>query len=189
MQYPSMFSLEKNLSHILEKGHIKKVLDLWTGNWYFSVFCASYTCKVIAIDTQKMSPKYPEYLKSHPHIMFYQEDINDTNKSYMKDTYDLILLFNVVVFLDKKYFLEYLFPKYLERLNIWGTLCLTFFFEDDETMKSEQSLSFFDFKDLQPPTMHYAVQNTQDAYVEDFHKPYGKHFHHIWYIEIMRMEE
>lgn len=183
----SMFSLEQNLTKLLWTTHPKTVLDLGTGNGDFSVLCASYGCDVVAIDFQKQKNWiYPEYLVSHPHIQFFNADITETDHLSFHQTYDLILLFNVIVFLEKQTFLDTLLPFYLGCLTMWGKLCLTFFFADDETMSAHQNLSFYTFKDFILP-MWYKVVVQQDEMMEDCHKPLGKHLHHIWYMEIEKI--
>ncbi|MDR0650398.1 MAG: class I SAM-dependent methyltransferase [Candidatus Peribacteria bacterium] len=181
-----MFSLERNLASLLEQGEIKTVLDLGAGTGTYSIFCASYGCKVIAVDTQTMKQwKYPDYLLTHPNIIFYNSDINHLSQSYLDQSYDLILLFNVVPFIDKQHFLQLLLPHYLDKLTGKGKLCLTFFFADDETMSQHQPLAFYSLSDFVLPK-GYKTMVQQNEKVEDIHPPYGKHKHHIGYIEISK---
>lgn len=178
--------LAENIAHLFWNHTITSVLDLGAGKWNWSVFCASYGAKVIAIDNQsKALWRFPEYLTSHPSITFLEADINDLNLNFHQ-TFDLILLFNVIVFMKKKFFLEKILPHYLEKLHIWGKLCLTFFFADDQTMGSNPKLSFYSFEDFKVP-QGYRIAQQKEKTEQDHHAPYGEHQHHLWYVEIAKV--
>lgn len=178
--------LAENIAHLFWNHTITSVLDLGAGKWNWSVFCASYGAKVVALDNgSKELWTFPEYLKQHPLITFLSGDIKDFYPDN-DQTFDLILLFNVIVFLKKKIFLENILPFYLDKLTNWGTLCLTFFFCDDETMGKNPYLSFYDFQDFKLPDW-YVIQKQQETKELDDHPPYDKHQHHIGYLEIARV--
>lgn len=178
--------IAENIATIFSLKQITSVLDLGAGNGKRSLFSASYGAKVIAIDNQSMPLwQFPKYLKTHPSITFLQADIRDLNLNF-NQSFDLILLFNVIVFLKKKFFLEQILPYYLEKLNQWGVLCLSFFFDDDPTMSINQKLSFYVFKDFKLPK-GYIIQKQEEKILQDNHIPDGEHEHHVWYIEIIKV--
>lgn len=183
----NMFDINLYLSNIFNNHNIRSVLDLWWGNWKYSVYAASYGCNVVAVDSNNMQGYlYPIYLKQHPKITFIQEDIIRFITDHPKEkTYDLIMIINVIVFLEKKIFMKIL-PKILDLLHDKWTLVISFFFEDDETMSKNTKLSFYEFDDFVLPKW-YQIFRKEDEMVEDIHKPYGAHKHHIWYIEIQKV--
>lgn len=109
--------LEEKVAKLFNEQNIASVLDLGAGTGKWSIFSASYGAKVIAIDNQsKALWQFPEYLKNHPSITFLEADIRNLNLSFHQG-FDLILLFNVIVFLEKKVFVEQILPYYLSQLN------------------------------------------------------------------------
>lgn len=177
-----MFDLEEYLSSIFNKQTIENVLDLWAGSWRYSIYVASYGSKVLAVDNRKMKWYiYPQFLENHPKISFFEDDILHFLHGH-HDKYDLILLFNVIVFLNKTEFLSML-PKVFEMLKPGWILSVSFFFADDETMSQNKELSFYNFNDFILPSW-FSITRTENELVEEAHKPYWLHTHHIGYIEI-----
>lgn len=180
--------LEEKLARLFNKQNIASVLDLGAGRGRWSIFCASYGAKVIAIDNQsKVLWQFPEHLKNHPSITFLEADIKDLNLNF-NQTFDLILLFNVVVFVEKRIVLDQILPHYLSQLNPEGRLCLTFFFFDDQTMGVNQKFSFYTFEDFQLPE-GYTLTHCEEKYLQDSHPPYGEHQHHLDYLEIIKKQK
>ena len=163
-----------------------KVLDLWAGYGRYSIFCASYGHKVIAIDNEsKENWLWPDYLLNHPNISFIKSDIRELPENILREKYNLILIFNVIVFLKKKFFLDVLLPQYLDLLDEWWVLCLSFFFADDEDMSKNQLLSFYSFDDFALDDKKFSV-NMEEFFVKENHAPIGEHTHHIGYVEIKK---
>ncbi len=109
--------LEEKVAKLFNEQNIASVLDLGAGTGKWSVFCASYGAKVVALDNgSKELWTFPEYLKQHPLITFLSGDIKDCYPDN-DQTFDLILLLNVIVFLKKKFFLENILPFYLDKLT------------------------------------------------------------------------
>lgn len=163
-----------------------RILDLWAGDGRYSIFCASYGHRVTAIDNEsKENWLWPEYLLNHPNISFIKWDIRELPENILKEKYDIILIFNVIVFLKKKFFLETLLPQYLDLLKKWGILCLTFFFADDEDMSKNQLLSFYSFEDFSFDEKKFSV-NKEEFHIKENHAPIGEHTHHIGYLEIRK---
>lgn len=180
--------LEEKLATLFHHQKISSVLDLGAGNGRRSIFCASYGAKVVAIDNQsKPDRQFPEYLTLHPAIHFFQADLKELPRP-CDQRYDLILLFNVIIFLKKSFVLSQLLPYALSQLNPGGRLCLTFFFSDDETMGVNQKLSFYTFEDFQLPE-GYTVETAEEKYLQDSHLPYGEHQHHLGYLEIIKKQK
>ena len=178
--------LEERLATLFHHQKISSVLDLGAGDGRRSIFCASYGAKVVAIDNQsKPDRQFPEYLTLHPAIHFFQADLKELPRP-CDQRYDLILLFNVIIFLKKSFVLSQLLPYALSQLSQWGMLCLTFFFADDQTMGVNQKLSFYTFEDFKVP-QGYCIECQEEQFEQDHHAPYGEHQHHIGYIELAKI--
>ena len=179
--------LSEKLSTLMNKyPRPSKILDLWAGEWKYSIFCASYGNKVIAVDNEwNNNWLWPDYLLNHPNISFIKWDIRELPNEVLNDKYNIILLYNVIVFLKKKFFLEVLLPQYLDLLDKWWVISLSFFFDDDETMSKNNLLSFYSFEDFDVLD-NIIIETKDEIYVEESHEPVGKHTHHIWYLEIKR---
>ena len=109
--------LEEKLATLFHHQKISSVLDLGAGNGRRSIFCASYGAKVVAIDNQsKPNRQFPEYLTLHPAIHFFQADLKELPRP-CDQRYDLILLFNVIIFLKKSFVLSQLLPSALSQLS------------------------------------------------------------------------
>ena len=179
--------LEEKLATLFHHQKISSVLDLGAGDGRRSIFCASYGAKVVAIDNQsKPDWQFPTYLTLHPAIHFFQADLKELPRP-CDQRYDLILLFNVIIFLKKNFVLSQLLPYALSQLSPWGRICLTFFFADDQTMGVNQKLSFYTFEDFQL-IEGYALMHCEEKYLQDSHPPYGEHQHHLGYLEIIKKE-
>lgn len=178
----------EQLSKILCKLKDKSdVLDLWAWDGKYSIFCASFWTHVFAIDNgSKPTWKWPKYLINHPNITFEQWDIRALPKSLLIKKYWLIILFNTIVFLKKKLFIENLLPQYLSLLKKNWVICLSFFFDDDETMSKNWCLSFYSFDDFLWNNT-YIVENKQEFFIHENHEPEGDHTHHIWYLELKKI--
>ncbi len=163
------------------------ILDLWAWDWRYSIFCASFWNKVIALDNEsKENWLRPEYLQWHPNIKFINADLRELPESILSWEYSLILLLNVVPFLKKKFFLELLLPELVELLEDNWVFTLSFFFPDDETMSSKP-LSFYTFDDFENSNnSSFSIQYKEELFLEENHAPIGAHVHHIGYIEIRK---
>ena len=179
--------LSKKLAELMDKySHPLKVLDLWAGEWKYSIFCASYGDKVVAVDNEsKKDWLRPDYLLNHPNISFIKWDIRELPDGVLSKKYDIVLLYNVIVFLKKKFFLESLLPQYIELLNKWWTISISFFFDDDEIMGKNNLLSFYSFEDF-GNIDNITLETKDEIFVEENHWDIGKHTHHIGYIEIRK---
>ena len=78
-----------------------------------------------------------------------------------------------------------LLPQYLDLLDEWWVLCLSFFFADDEDMSKNQLLSFYSFDDFALDDKKFSV-NMEEFFVKENHAPIGEHTHHIGYVEIKK---
>ena len=175
----------QNLSKILPFLKKTTILDLWAWTWKYSIFCASYWHKVMALDNEsKTIRKRPEYLNNHPLIEFIKCDIINLPKAVTSKKYKLILLFNVVPFLEKNLFLNSLLPQYINLLEKSWKLLLTFFFDDDKTMK--KNISFYDFENF-TNEWTYKINNKEENIIKENHLPEWEHTHHIWYLELERL--
>lgn len=95
--------------------------------------CASYGARVDAVDNgMQENSAFPVVLEDHPSISFYRMNIEDFTFPH---TYDLILMTNIVMFLEKENFFETLFPKIVSSLSKDGRIVLSFFLSDDQSLK------------------------------------------------------
>lgn len=177
----------KQLGKLLS-AHQWTVLDLWAWDWKYSIFCASFWNKVIALDNEsKENWLRPEYLQWHPNISFENADLRELPESILNWKYSLILLLNVVPFLKKKFFLELLLTKLVSLLEDDWVLALSFFFPDDETMNLNP-LSFYTFNDFEnfDNNKSFSIQYEEELFPRENHAPIWPHIHHIGYIEITK---
>ena len=179
--------LFEKLSKLMDRHtHPGKVLDLWAWEWRYSIFCASYGDKVTAVDNEsKKNWLWPNYLLNHPNINFIKWDIRELPYDILDNVYNVIIIFNVITFLDKGKFINHRLPKYVDLLYSEWVLCLSFFFPDDETMSKNKLLSFYSFEDFYWNT-NYTITNKDEFFIEENHEPVGLHTHHIWYLEIKK---
>jgi len=161
------------------------VLDLWAWTWNYSIFCASYGYKVVALDNEsKQEWLWPEYLKDHPNIQFINWDLRELPEEVTSKKYPIILLFNVVPFLFEKFFQKLLLPQIIDMLDDGWVLAMSFFFPDDDMMKNSQ-LTSYTFESFENSEI-FKIVNKDDFYFEETHAPMWKHTHHIGYMELMK---
>ena len=127
---------------------------------------------------------FDESLLQNPNITFFSQNI----KQYVQETnqtFDLILLLNVIVFIPKQVFLETILPQIIAHINPQGYFIFSFFFADDETMQSPKS-HFYSFEDFDVLNKDFEIIHKEDLRTEDNHKPHGPHQHHIGYLIVKK---
>jgi hypothetical protein len=175
----------KKLSNILKWITSWTILDLWAWNWKYSVFCASYWNNIIALDNESKSNwKRPKYLEWHPLIKFTKCDITKLPKNITSQKYKLILLFNVIPFIEKNLFINKLLPQYINLLKKSWKLLITFFFDDDKTFNKDAS--FYNFEDFIDSKI-YKINEMEEYNIKENHPPQWEHTHHIWYLELEKL--
>lgn len=168
------------LKDFLQMEKIHKVLDLGAWKGYQSLFCASYGAKVTAVDDGSMREyKFPEVLKDHPSIIFLDQEIE---QFVLAESYDLVILSNVIMFMERDFVLSRLIPSMGSHLKPNGKILLSFFWMNDSNFleaKSQYSLEDFNFADLE------ILKQEEDSFKEN-HPPIGPHQHHFHYLLLQK---
>ena len=90
------------VSELIEQYHPKTILDLGAGKGYFSILAASYGAQVDAVEDTSVRNLYPDYLKVHPSVTFYESKISEFK---ITKNYDFIIAKHIVMYMDKEYVL------------------------------------------------------------------------------------
>lgn len=168
------------IKKILSSNKIKNVLDIGAGKWYASLFCASYGAYVDAVDNSSLKGfSYPDLLQDHPNIHFHPLSIETFKFSKM---YDLVIMTNMVMFLNKAILLDTILPKIISSLSENGSIVLSFFGKDDALFT--KTLSCYDVKDFSIPWLSI-IDSFDKSFSED-HTPYWLHTHHIHYLVLQK---
>ena len=81
-----------------------------------SLFAASYGADVDAVEPNKMEKwHFPSFLSSHPKIQHHNMSIEAFTISKQ---YDLIIMTHIIMFLDRQYLFEKLFPNLIKSMSI-----------------------------------------------------------------------
>ncbi len=177
-----------NQSELIVKalqGHkVSTVLDLWAGRGQDSLLCASYGCKVDAVDANKMKLwQFPSHLKQHPNISFHEKMIHEYLQENTKK-YDLIMMFNAINFLKPEYVQGKLFELLSNMLNEKGTIVMNYFRKEDETMKDT---NLYDEEELAVIDKYCSIEYSKYEVVDDQHPPMWFHQHHIQYLMLRKL--
>lgn len=173
---PELFLIKE----ILSLNKIKNVLDIGAWKWYASLLCASYGAKVDAIDNSSQSEfLFPKLLFDHPKISFYDLSIE---KFEFNKIYDLVIITNLIMFLDKKLFIDIILPKICSSLSENGYIVISFFLPDDQNMNANMSsYNLSDFK----LNWFSIIKNFDKIFLEN-HPPLWEHSHHINYLVLKK---
>ena len=114
------------VSELIEQYHPKTILDLGAGKGYFSILAASYGAQVDAVEDTSVRNLYPDYLKVHPSVTFYESKISD-----------FIIAKHIVMYMDKEYVLGAFISSIYDHLNRGGLVFLTYHHSDSELMNEK----------------------------------------------------
>jgi len=168
-----------DIKKLLEKHHSQSVFDVWAGRGEYAGLASKMGAEVVALDScSRKDRQWNQKLDADPNIVFIRSTIEDFFPK-LSQNFDMILLLNIIAFLDKEYFLNVYFPKLMEHTNKSWIIVVNFFFEDDPTM---QKVKHYDFQDFDPFMKNLNVIEKKDTLIEDDHQPYGIHKHHVWYL-------
>ncbi len=168
--------LQKKLEHIVSNYDIKKVLDLWCWNWKYCLFFEKYWSTVVWVDNMSLNI-WREKSKDFPesdNITFVNDNIEDF---IITEKYDIVLLINVINFLDTDFLFNWLFQKISTNLNKSGFVILTIFLDTAE-QKSIYNLDKFCYlEDLW-------LKIVDKGFIQklDNHPPIWEHKHNILYL-------
>ena len=180
-----MFDLEQELIEIIKNNSIKTALDLWAWSGIRTKFLADNGAQTVAVDNQSMPIRqFDQSLLLNPNITFISQNIEEYIQQ-TNQTFDLVLLLNVIVFIPKPIFLETILPKIIDVINKGWYLVFSFFFSDDQTMQSPKS-HFYTFEDFDILNKDFEITHKENIRTEDNHKPHGVHQHHIGYLIVKK---
>jgi len=168
------------IDEVFKSWNVQDVLDLWAGNGKWSRVCAERWARVDAVDSLEMKWFFDEswfkdQLLVNLHICKIEEF--ELNKKY-----DLVILSNIIMFLDKEWFLSDMFPRLISSLNEGARVLISFFLPDDELyLKCRSQYCVEDFNDS-----WLVIEKSYDELFEDDHEPMGKHIHHIQYLVLRK---
>ena len=77
------------VSELIQTHQPEEILDLKARKGYFSILAASYGAHVDVVDDVTNNGEYPDYLKVHPNITFFDAKVEDFK---FKKKYDLIII-------------------------------------------------------------------------------------------------
>lgn len=142
----------------------KTFLDLGCGPGRVSRYAAFRGLNVLAIDRWRM---VPERIRGMERVRYLQKDLH--NWSPEEETWDIMVLLNVIQFLDRDYVLETFLPRLVTRLNPAGLIEIETFspgagesfnalsrYIPDEIVKSLKGLSILEQRMFEHdgPDMH-----------------------------------
>lgn len=172
-----------HLQKILENNTVNNVLDIWAGKWYMSLFAASYGADVDAVEPNSMKKwHFPTFLSNHPKIQHHHMSIEEFT---INKQYDLIIMTNIIMFLDRQYFFETLFPNVIKSMSIDLTIIITYFDATDQTIKHGTTYRLEDFTQFSNLKL---IEHSEKTYTEN-HPPQGKHTHHAHVVILKKLAE
>lgn len=149
------------------------VLDIGAGKGWDSIYAASLGARVLAVDRNEI----PDLFKNHPNIRYVQADLNFWEAP--TEPFDVILLHNVIQFLDRNHFLNNLLPHLWQQLTDGGILSLIAFGPDD-AFYQKKLLPPYRFEQLLEALPGAEVLEQKEETVDDFDAERGKHQHHLY---------
>jgi len=173
----------KLLHEFLMAHPVETVLDIGAGRGYESLLCASYGAQVDAVDPLLHKRfLFPQHLRDHPKIQFYELMIHDF---LIEKKYDLVLLNNVLMFINKDYVLHTLLPKLAAAMNQQGTILITFFYPYDCIIENNKSLTLYEVEDFEHIPL--ATKRSEEKRFTAPHPDHGTCNHHHHYLVLQKI--
>lgn len=147
------------VSDLIEKHHPKTILDLGAGKGYFSILAASYGAQVDAVEDTSVRNLYPDYLKAHPSVSFYESKLDEFQ---ITKNYDLVIAKHIVMYMDKDYVLKEFIPTIYQHLNKSGLFFLTYHHHNSELLKQEDSAVDYELNDFKTCKGNFTVKDFGD---------------------------
>lgn len=171
------------ISKLFSQKENQKILDIGAWKWYYSILAASYHHTVDSIEPNKMKFfQFPNFLKHHPHINYSNKTIQEYT---INNNYDIILCLNVIMFLDKDYFLNILLPKLKKHTNPWWYIILNRFGSQDKSF--EKPISLFDKEEI--VDKKWQEINYGEETINENHPPLWPHTHNTKFLIIKNSTE
>lgn len=147
------------VSELIEKYHPKTILDLWAGKGYFSILAASYGAQVDAVEDTSVRNLYPDYLKAHPSVSFYESKLDEFK---ITKNYDFVIAKHIVMYMDKDYVLGEFMSSVYQHLNRGGLFFLTYHHRDSELLKEKEGIVKYDLDDFKSFKGNFSVKDFGD---------------------------
>lgn len=168
------------VSELIQTHQPEHILDLKARKWYFSILAASYWAKVDVVDDAS-NAEYPDYLKDHPNITFYDSKVEDFE---FKNKYDFIIAKHIVMFYPKEYVLKTLMTNIYNHLTRSGICFITYHLPDSYAMTHEEwhiQYTLDDFKNLRWQFIVKDFWNYSNPVSGEKLQEY-----HVWYVVLAR---
>ena len=168
------------VSELIEQYHPKTILDLGAGKGYISILAASYGAQVDAVEDTSVRNLYPDYLKVHPSVTFYESKISDFK---ITKNYDFIIAKHIVMYMDKEYVLGAFISSIYDHLNRGGLVFLTYHHSDSELMNEKDWVVKYTLEDFKYLGKNFTVKDFWDYAnpASGINKEYK-----IWYVILQK---
>ncbi|MDR2541558.1 MAG: hypothetical protein LBD11_07575 [Candidatus Peribacteria bacterium] len=133
------------VSELIQTHQPSEILDLKARKGYFSILAASYGAHVDVVDDVKNNGEYPDYLKTHPNITFFDSKVEEFK---FKKKYDLIIVKHIAMFYPKTFIIDELMQNIHDHLNRGGMTFITYHFPDSYSITSNPELYNYDLNDF-----------------------------------------
>lgn len=145
----------KLVSTLIEQNSPKTILDLGAGKGYFSILAASYGAQVDAVEDTTVRNLYPDYLKQHPSVRYFESKLSEFK---ITKNYDLIIAKHIVMYMDKGYVLGEFINAIYEHLNRGGLVFLTYHHRDSHLNK-ETKIEHYSLEDFKQLKQNFSVKD------------------------------
>lgn len=169
------------LKEILNKQEVKEVLDIGWWKGLHTILCATYGAKVDLVDPDTMQGfQYVKFMRwSHPLITQHKLMIEEFE---ITEKYDLILLLNVIMFMNKDFVLYTLLPSISKGLREGWKFMIWFALEDDDVMMRGKNHTHFTVEEISFALPELKVIYSSGIRTDEDHPPIGPHQHHNQYM-------
>jgi len=171
----------KLVSELIQNYQPKEILDLKARKGYFSILAASYGAHVDVVDDVANNGEYPDYLKVHPSITFFDSKVEDF---VFKKKYDLIIMKHIAMFYPKEFILHELMQHIHDHLMRGGMAFITYHHPNSYTFTQNPELYHYDLDDFKGLKGKFAVKD-----FGSYHNPVpdkrGEKFH-VGYVVLQK---
>ena len=144
------------VSELIQTHQPEEILDLKARKGYFSILAASYGAHVDVVDDVTNNGEYPDYLKVHPNITFFDAKVEDFK---FKKKYDLIIMKHIAMFYPKEFIIDELMQNIHDHLVRWGMTFITYHYPDSYAITSDSTLHQYDLDDFKSLKGKFAVKD------------------------------
>jgi 2-polyprenyl-3-methyl-5-hydroxy-6-metoxy-1,4-benzoquinol methylase len=149
------------VSELIQITQPKEILDLKARKGYFSILAASYGAHVDVVDDVINNGEYPDYLKVHPNITFFDSKVENFK---FKKKYDFIIMKHIAMFYPKEFIIDELMQNIHDHLVRGGITFLTYHYPDSYAMMNDTSLYQYDLDDFKSLKGKFVVKDFGNYY-------------------------